>query len=857
MSDLREGAVIGRYRIECKLGEGGMGSVWRARDELLDRTIALKFLADSCAMSRESRERFLREARAASHLDHPGMATVFDAGEEGERVFIAFQFVDGQTLQDRMRAGPLDPGEALRIARDAAAALSHAHEHGVLHRDVSARNIMLASDGSVVLVDFGLAIIEDQTRLTRAGAAAGTAPYMAPETVRGEKIDRRTDVYSLGAVMYQMFAGRPPFTGERLESLLYSAVHTEPDPPSRHRPDIPPAIDALVLRALEKDPDHRFADMVEFHSAIEAVARTLSADDKTIETQVAPVLDFISSPRTREIVRKRRRQAFLVGIALALLVVSIVGMIRHGTFSRSSLTAVNARAAPPASLAVLPLRLVGTDTEKDRYIADGITQSLISRLTRVGSFQVTPWVTSSRYDATNTPLESIFRELGVDRLIEGEYREINGELSVRLSLIDGSTGRQVWSDEVRGAREDLFDTQNRLAMKVARSIVAQGLSPDQERKLLTRKTYDVNAYLHYLEASKLRQSNDRQDRERALSLYRRSLRIDKSLAESHVGIGSILGDQWFLGQGPASTLRNAREHYRTALEIDPQLVAAYRGLIWNAWLRGKSDEILSLGESLATLESDAIEVELGQAEAYFLGGLEKRAIPLLSSIIRRDKANAAAYWIMTMAATFSGQYELAIRTGRTFLDRFGEDYEVRLWVGVAHFERGDLERARENYEVALKLVPDDHIRDIRLHAGTLYTAMNEIDLADQIWLDQLDLVDQQLAAFDDNSHLHAQAAFLTAALGDIDRHEEEVKRTIEIDPDNGINAFELAVSYYRVGDNERAEEMLELALKSGYYLLAAPHLRRTFGLPSPLPDGMQRYLEKAEEILVQRSAHLG
>ena len=220
------GQSIGRFRIVAALGEGGMGTVWRAEDTLLDRSVALKLLTSRLTESDDARARFLREARSAGRLDHPGIGTIYEAGESDGQIFIAMRLVDGGTVADRIAArGALGLLEAIRIAASAADALAFAHAHGIIHRDVSSRNLMLTSDGEVVVVDFGLALAEGASRLTQSGAAVGTAHYMAPEMILGKDPDRRSDIYSLGVVLYEMVTGSVPFEGERLETILYAAVH--------------------------------------------------------------------------------------------------------------------------------------------------------------------------------------------------------------------------------------------------------------------------------------------------------------------------------------------------------------------------------------------------------------------------------------------------------------------------------------------------------------------------------------------------------------------------------------------------------------------------------------------------------
>ena len=252
------GHELHRYRILEKVGQGGTGSVWLAEDSFLHRKVAIKVLLPTLAESSEARQRFLREARAASMLSHPGIARVYDAGEEDEGFFIAFEFIDGETMTERVNRGPLPWKQAAAHARQTAEALSHSHARGILHRDVTSRNIILRREGSAVLVDFGLALPPKHTRLTAAGAIMGTLAYLAPEVIRGQRDDSRSDLYGLGVVLYEMLTGSLPFEGTQAQELLHAAIHEDPEPPTRRAVGLPADLDLIVLKALAKNPDHRY-----------------------------------------------------------------------------------------------------------------------------------------------------------------------------------------------------------------------------------------------------------------------------------------------------------------------------------------------------------------------------------------------------------------------------------------------------------------------------------------------------------------------------------------------------------------------------------------------------------------------
>jgi serine/threonine protein kinase len=268
------GRRLGRFTITAPLGEGGMATVWTATDELLRRTVALKVLREALASQASSRRRFLHEARAASLLDHPGVATVYDFGEADGLVFIAFALIEGETLSACAAREPVPAREAARVVGEAAAAIAHAHARGVIHRDVTGRNVMIARDGRAVVLDFGLALAAGQSRLTSAETALGTVTYMAPEVLAGQPADARSDVYGLGVVLYEALTGAFPFVDQRPEALFFRVQNEEPRPPRELRAGIPPELERVVLKALARDPDARYQDAATLAAELRAIAGT-------------------------------------------------------------------------------------------------------------------------------------------------------------------------------------------------------------------------------------------------------------------------------------------------------------------------------------------------------------------------------------------------------------------------------------------------------------------------------------------------------------------------------------------------------------------------------------------------------
>jgi predicted Ser/Thr protein kinase len=320
-----------RYKVEGTLGEGGMARVYRGTDEVLGRTVAIKVLADRYAGDDRFVTRFRREAQAAAALSHPNVVAVYDTGDDGPAHYIVMEYVEGETLSEVLkREGPLDPARAASIAEHVAAALQAAHERGLVHRDVKPGNVMIDGEGRIKVMDFGIARAAAEDTLTQTGAVLGTAPYLSPEQAQGDRVDARSDVYSLGCVLYEMVAGRPPFTGDSPVSLAFRHVNEDPKPPSTYRPGVPPEIEAVIMRALEKDPARRFGSAEEFRRALaearaggtatEPMVAARGGDTSVMPTPTTPV----SRPPPGE--PRRGVPWILIGL-LVTVVLLVVGFL--------------------------------------------------------------------------------------------------------------------------------------------------------------------------------------------------------------------------------------------------------------------------------------------------------------------------------------------------------------------------------------------------------------------------------------------------------------------------------------------------------------------------------------------------
>jgi len=360
----KDSLIAGKYRIIEEIGHGGMGVVYKAEDIKLKRLVALKFLPPHLADSPELKERFLVEAQAAAALSHPNICVIHEVGEDEARPYIAMEFVDGQTLKDRLRGGALAASEALSIAGQVAAGLGEAHHKGIIHRDVKSANIMVTPKGQAKVMDFGLAKLRGGSSLTRSQTTIGTVAYMSPEQARAEEMDGRADVWSLGVVLYEMLTAELPFQGDHDQTVIHAILHREPKSPSKIRPGLPPGLDNLVLKALAKRAAERYPSMEELREDLEAIGGGLR-----------PV-------RAGHGILRRIRSAgpaWTLRAVLAVLIVLFgldVGGLRSRIFGRGG------QAEPAVKLAVLPLRNLTGDPSQD-YLSDGVTEELTALLGRL------------------------------------------------------------------------------------------------------------------------------------------------------------------------------------------------------------------------------------------------------------------------------------------------------------------------------------------------------------------------------------------------------------------------------------------------------------------------------------------
>ena len=642
-----QAALTDRYRIERELGRGGMATVYLAHDLRHDRPVALKLLHPDLAASLGD-DRFQREIRLAARLQHPHILTVYDSGEAAGRLWFTMPYVEGESLRGRLaRERQLPVEDAIRIAREAAQALQYAHDHGVVHRDIKPENMLLTRDGNTLVADFGVARALSGTaesRLTETGLAIGTPAYMSPEQASGDRnLDARSDVYSLAAVLYEMLAGQPPFTGATMQAML-ARRFTEPAPSVRAlRPSVPDAVDQAIRKALAAVPADRFSTVAQFGQALTGTTSTAVPAVVTAPEPPRPAAPPSPAPQRAEGHPSRRAPLAAVLVLGILIGLGVLFAWRRGQGGDGS-------AGGSRVLAVLPFENLGDSA--DAYFADGVTDEVRTKLAKVTGLDVIARGSSNEYRGTTKRAQEIARELGASYLLTGTVRWIkagDGTSRVRVTpeLVEvqpGQTPRTRWGEQFDAGITDVFEVQAEIAGKVV-SALDVALADSVREELVSKPTRNVAAYDVFLKGEALAATGSAADQRRAVAQYQDAIRLDSTfaLAWAHLArTGAFLYVNAASTPEVAAVVRAAAERAR---RLAPDLPDTYAALTFaEAFIGGSPERALGIAEEglrVAPNNSDLLaaaasqEQTLGRFEAA-IGRLERAfAIDPRSAIISR------------------------------------------------------------------------------------------------------------------------------------------------------------------------------------------------------------------------------
>jgi TolB-like protein/predicted Ser/Thr protein kinase len=525
------GKTISHYKILEKLGQGGMGTVYMAEDTKLDRTVALKFLTSQAVGEEDEKARFVHEAKAAAALSHPNVCHVYEIDESEGQTFIAMEYLEGQTLKEKINAGPLNLKRALELAIEIAGGLKEAHEAGIVHRDIKPANIMITTKGRTKITDFGLAKLTGGTKLTKTQTTLGTAPYMSPEQARGEETDRRTDIWSLGVVIYEMACGLRPFRGDYEPAVIYSILNERQEPLTALRTGVPVELERIVDKSLAKSPDERYQQVADMLVDLKGVVKRLESSERgragtgaeaarsapvarpeaagattagpqsegaRSAQEARPEAASQAAPRPSATATDRprlSRPTWYVGAAVLIVALVIAGM---NLFRERPAQAPTGPIDPDIidSIAVLPLENISGDPTEDYFVA-GMHEALITDLSRIGALRVISRTSVMRYKDTDKAVPEIARELDVDAIVEGSVMRVGDQVRITAQLIRAATDEHLWAENYDRELSNVLGLLSEVAQEIAGEIEV-ALSGEDKAQLADSGPVVPEAYDAYL-----------------------------------------------------------------------------------------------------------------------------------------------------------------------------------------------------------------------------------------------------------------------------------------------------------------------------------------------------------------------
>jgi non-specific serine/threonine protein kinase len=635
------GKTVSHYRVTSKLGSGGMGVVYEAEDTKLGRHVALKFLPADMAQDKAALERFQREAQAASKLNHPGICTVHDIDQHEGQHFIAMELLEGETLAERIRKGPFDLGPLLDLGVQLADALESAHAKGIVHRDLKPANVFVNTRGQAKILDFGLAKIErarpaggpehseaptavQPNELTTAGSTMGTVSYMSPEQARGQLTDARTDLFSLGTVLYQMATGVLPFQGETSAVVFDAILNREPPPITQLNPARPVELGRILGRALEKDRNLRYQSATDLKTELLRLKR----DTESGGRRAAELSDS-----------------------------------RPGTPARPA----------EKSVAVLYLENL-SGVKEDEYFRDGITEDIITELSKIKTLKVFPRPTILPFrDKPVTP-QQVGRELSAAYVLGGSLRRAGNRLRINTQLMDAKTDFPVWSERYDREMADVFEVQDEIARKIAEALRVQ-LSPQEQEELAARPTDSPQAYDLYLRGKSYARRLTRQDLEFALQMFENAVSLDPRFALAHAAI--------------ANSCALYNQHFDRALH----------------WI----DRAKAASRKASALGSDSPDIQVAEAWILYAEGSFDEAIGRVRRAIRSKPDVEGGYYLLGRALFAAGQYQEVVDLAEAAIAASGDDYNIYVPIHNALGALGKREALR-NAVLQRILVLEEHLR---------------------------------------------------------------------------------------------------------------------------------------------------